>query len=92
MKVDSKSSQLGAVSTWMGDLIRIPTEGLDFYSFFFFSFFLSFFFFLFLFILLIYSFIFAPNIHLFIITCAQALAVGASHKMRNEFVFLCPSR
>ena len=30
MKVDSKSSQLGAVSTWMGDLIRIPTEGLSF--------------------------------------------------------------
>ena len=35
-KVDSKSSQLCAVSTWMGDLIRIPTEGFDFYSFFFF--------------------------------------------------------
>ena len=26
MKVDSESSQLGAVSTWMGDLIRIPTD------------------------------------------------------------------
>ena len=47
MKVDSKSSQLGAVSTWMGDLIRIPTEGLDFDSFFFFFF--SFFFILFFF-------------------------------------------
>ena len=43
-KLDSKSSQPGVVSTWMGDLIRIPTEGLDFYSFCFFSFFLSFFF------------------------------------------------
>ena len=42
MKVGSKSSQLGAVSTWMGDLIRIPSEGFDFYSFSF-----SFFFFLF---------------------------------------------
>ena len=38
VKVDSKSSQLGAVSTWMGDLIGIPTEGFDFYSFFFFFF------------------------------------------------------
>ena len=27
---------MGAVSTWMGDLIRIPTEDFDFYSFFFF--------------------------------------------------------
>ena len=68
MKVDSKSSQLGAVSTWMGDLVRIPTEGFEFYSFFsffFFSFFL-FFFVLFSFYLFIPPLFFAPNIHSFI--------------------------
>ena len=28
-----KVKPLGAVSTWMGDLIRIPTEGFDFFCF-----------------------------------------------------------
>ena len=49
MKVDSKSSQLGAVSTWMGDLIRILTDGFDIYSFFVFFFSFLFFSFSFLF-------------------------------------------
>ena len=53
MKVDSKSSQLGAVSTWMGDLIRIPTEGFYFYFFFFFFFFCFHFINLFLYFLLL---------------------------------------
>ena len=49
MIVNSKSSQLDAVSPWMGDLIRTTTEGFDFYSSFpsFLSFFFFFFFFFF---------------------------------------------
>ena len=33
MKVDLNASHLGAVSTWMGDLIRIPSEGFEIHSF-----------------------------------------------------------
>ena len=49
----------------MGDLIRIPTEGFDFYSFFF-SFSFSFFS---VFILLIYSFIFLVLIFIALFVC-----------------------
>ena len=40
MNGDSMSSQLGAVSTWMGDLIRRLTEGIEVCSFLFLFFFL----------------------------------------------------
>ena len=40
MNGDSMSSQLGAVSTWMGDLIRRLTEGIDVCSFLLLNFFL----------------------------------------------------
>ena len=39
MNGESMSSQLGPVSTWMGDLIRRLTEGIDVSSFFVFKFF-----------------------------------------------------